>query len=81
MRFAILDDCQSVSLTMADWSAVSEKAEIVAFSDHVSGLDAVVARLLPFDVVCFMRERTPWPREVLEPKMGIAHWESHGKPR
>ena len=66
MKVAILDDYQNVSLTMADWSAVAEKAEIVVFSDHVSGLDAVVERLLPFDVVCVMRERTPLPREVLE---------------
>ena len=66
MKVTILDDYQSVSLTMADWSAVAEKAEIVVFSDHVSGLDAVVERLLPFDVVCVMRERTPLPREVLE---------------
>jgi phosphoglycerate dehydrogenase-like enzyme len=66
MKVAILDDYQNVSLTMADWSAVAEKAEIVVFSDHVSGLDAVVERLLPFEVVCVMRERTPLPREVLE---------------
>jgi phosphoglycerate dehydrogenase-like enzyme len=66
MRVAILDDYQNVALTMADWSAVAEKAEIAVFSDHVSDQDAVVARLLPFDVVCVMRERTPLPREVIQ---------------
>src|SRR5713226_1278538 len=66
MRVAILDDYQNVALTMADWSAVAEKAEIAVFNDHVSGPDAVVERLLPFDVVCVMRERTPLSREVIQ---------------
>src|SRR5207302_2526641 len=29
-------------------------------------LDEIVERLLPFDVVCVMRERTPLPRSVIE---------------
>jgi hypothetical protein len=32
MKVTILDDYQSVSLTMADWSAVAEKAEICVFT-------------------------------------------------
>ena len=51
---------------MADWSAVAEKAEIVVFSDHLSDRDTLVERLLPFDVICVMRERTPLPREVIQ---------------
>ena len=65
MRVAILDDYQNVALAMADWSAVAERAEVTVFSDHVSEPDAVVERLLPFDVVCVMRERTPLPREII----------------
>jgi phosphoglycerate dehydrogenase-like enzyme len=71
MRVAILDDYQNVALTMADWSAVAEKAEIAVFNDHVSDPDAVVERLLPFDVVCVMRERTPLPREVIQRLPGL----------
>ena len=66
MRVAILDDYQNTALTMADWSAVAEKAEIAVFSDHVSDRDALVERLLPFDVICVMRERTPLPRDVIQ---------------
>jgi phosphoglycerate dehydrogenase-like enzyme len=36
------------------------------FNDHVADTSALVERLLPFDVVCVMRERTPLPREVLQ---------------
>src|SRR5271169_6584626 len=66
MKIAILDDYQNVALKMADWSAPSGRAEITVFNDHVADTSALVERLLPFDVVCVMRERTPLPREVLQ---------------
>jgi phosphoglycerate dehydrogenase-like enzyme len=66
IRIAILDDYQNVSLEMADWSTLAGRAVITVFSDHLSHFDAVVDRLLPFDVVCVMRERTPLPRSVIE---------------
>jgi phosphoglycerate dehydrogenase-like enzyme len=66
MKVAILDDYQNVALTLADWSTVTDRAEITVFTDHLGDPDAVVDRLAPFDVVCVMRERTPLPRSVLE---------------
>ena len=66
MKIAILDDYQNVGLKMTDWSALSGRAEIAVFNDHVADPSALVERLLPFEVVCVMRERTPLPREVLE---------------
>src|ERR1700722_3169662 len=66
MKVAILDDYQNVALGMADWSGVTERAEITVFTDHVVDADAVVERLRPFDVVCVMRERTPLSRAVIE---------------
>jgi len=65
-KIAILDDYQNVALSMADWSAVAARADIIVFTDHVSGHDSVVKRLESFDVVCVMRERTPLPRAVIE---------------
>ncbi len=66
MKVAILDDYQNVALELADWSSVASRAEITVFNDHVADPDAVVERLLPFDVICVMRERTPLPRAVIE---------------
>src|SRR5258708_21066624 len=66
MKIAILDDYQNVALKMADWSALSGRAEITVFNDHVADPSAVLERLLPFDVVSVMRERTPLPRGVLQ---------------
>ena len=66
IRIAILDDYQNVSLEMADWSPLAGRAMITVFNDHLSNFDDIVERLLPFDVVCVMRERTPLPRSVVE---------------
>ena len=66
MKIAILDDYQNVALRMADWSPVARRAEIAVFNDHVADPNALVERLLPFDVICVMRERTPLSREVIE---------------
>ena len=65
MKIAILDDYQNVALQMADWSAISKRAEVTVFNDHLSDPDAVVRRLEPFDVVCVMRERTPLRRDTI----------------
>jgi phosphoglycerate dehydrogenase-like enzyme len=39
---------------------------VVEFSAHIGDEDRLVAHLQPFDVVIAMRERTPFPRRVLE---------------
>ena len=65
MKIAILDDYQNVALQMADWTAISKRAEVTVFNDHLSDPDAVVRRLEPFDVVCVMRERTPLRRDTI----------------
>ena len=66
MKVAILDDYQNVALKFADWSAVSKHAQIDVFNDHVAEPDAVVERLLPYDIVAVMRERTPLRRDILD---------------
>jgi phosphoglycerate dehydrogenase-like enzyme len=66
LRIAVLDDHQQVAARFADWSRLPEPAEVVEFGDHLADPDAVVRRLAPFDVVVAMRERTPFPRAVLE---------------
>ena len=62
----ILDDYQSVALSMADWSALDGRATITVFNDHRDSTDAVVARLQPFDIVCVMRQRTPMTRTIIQ---------------
>jgi phosphoglycerate dehydrogenase-like enzyme len=65
VRVAVLDDYQKVAASMADWAGRLPGAEVRFFSEHIPDPDALVAALEPFDVVVAMRERTPFPREVL----------------
>jgi phosphoglycerate dehydrogenase-like enzyme len=66
VRVAILDDYQSVALASADFSAVTGRAEVVAFADHLVDEAEVAARLADFDVVIAMRERTPFRASLLD---------------
>ena len=65
MRVAVLDDYQGVARSHADWDQL-HGVTVEYFADHVSDADTLVARLTPFDVVVAMRERTPFPRTILE---------------
>jgi phosphoglycerate dehydrogenase-like enzyme len=66
VKIAVLDDYQGAALKLADWTAVARRAHIDVFNDHLADADAVVKRLLPYDIVCVMRERTPLRREIIE---------------
>ena len=66
MKVAVLDDYQSVAENMADWSQLPPGAEVAFFSDHLTDESALAERLGGFDVVVGMRERTPFPRSLLE---------------
>jgi phosphoglycerate dehydrogenase-like enzyme len=66
VRIAVLDDYQNVALSLADWSALDERAIVTVFNDHLAESDAVVERLQPFDIVCVMRERTPITGAIIE---------------
>lgn len=64
-RVAVLDDYQGVALSQADWSPVTDRAEVVVFTDHLADVGELAARLADFDVVVLMRERTPVGAELL----------------
>jgi phosphoglycerate dehydrogenase-like enzyme len=66
MRVAILDDYQNVALKLADWYSLKPRAEVQVFRDHIEDHDALVRRLVPFDCIVAMRERTPFPGALLE---------------
>jgi phosphoglycerate dehydrogenase-like enzyme len=73
MKVAVLDDYQSVAENLGDWSQLPGGFEVTFFSDHLTSEDALTERLADFDVVMGMRERTPFPRTLLErlPKLRL----------
>jgi phosphoglycerate dehydrogenase-like enzyme len=62
-RVAVLDDYQDITTTIVEWPTA---LEVVSFTDHLGDQDELVESLAGFDVVVAMRERTPFPRAVLE---------------
>ena len=66
VRCAILDDYQNVAVKSADWSKVKGDVEIKAFNEHLGAGQSVIAALKDYAIVVAMRERTAFPRAVIE---------------
>ncbi|WP_216206014.1 D-2-hydroxyacid dehydrogenase family protein [Amycolatopsis aidingensis] len=64
MKIAILDDYQNVALGFADWDSLG--AEIEVCNEYIPDRDELVRRLAGAEVVVAMRERTPFPAELLD---------------
>ena len=65
-RIAILDDWQGAALGAADWDSLGQDAEITVFNDYIEGEAAVAGALKGFDVIVGMRERTPFPKSLID---------------
>jgi phosphoglycerate dehydrogenase-like enzyme len=72
MRCAILDDYQNVALKIADWSTIASAVDIKVFDQWIAPGE-VPRALRDFEIICAMRERTRFPRQVLEslPKLRL----------
>ena len=66
VRAAILDDYQNVAMAFADWSRIAKDVEIKVFNKPFGSQDEAIKALQGFAVVVGMRERTPFPRKVVE---------------
>src|ERR1700751_3241853 len=74
MRLSILDDYQGVALGMADWSPVRNRAVEIAVERHAFvDEDAAVRALADSEIVAAMRERTAFPRSLVDrlPKLKL----------
>ena len=66
MRLAILDDYEDAALRMADWGSLGDRVRIDVYRDHLTKGDELADRLSPYDILVIMRERTPFPRRLIE---------------
>jgi len=73
LRCAILDDYQNVALKLADWSRLADRIDVTVFDAPFTDASEVIAALQDFDIVCAMRERTPFGADVLNglPKLKL----------
>lgn len=65
LKVAILDDYQRVSTAFADWSVITDRVELTIFDQHEADEGQIIQQLLPFEIICVMRERTPLNRKIL----------------
>jgi D-3-phosphoglycerate dehydrogenase len=65
-RCAVLDDYQNVALTMADWSSLGDQVDITVFNRPLGGPEAIARALQGSSIVVLTRERTAFPRAVIE---------------
>src|SRR5690348_8820860 len=65
-RVAVLDDYQQVALKLADWKSLEPEGEVQAFADNLVDVPRLAERLHTFEATVLMRERTPFPRALIE---------------
>jgi phosphoglycerate dehydrogenase-like enzyme len=67
MKLALLDDYQRVALKSADWERLKKKGvEISVFHEAFASVEDAAKKLQPFDMLCLLRERTAFPRKLIE---------------
>ena len=66
VAIAILDDYQNVAFSLADWSGLKSQHQVTAINRPFADQEDARRTLTSFDVVCCMRERTPFPRALIE---------------
>jgi D-3-phosphoglycerate dehydrogenase len=64
LRCAILDDYMNLTLRMADWSKIVDRVDLTVFNQPFASPEAAAAALGDFEIICAMRERTPFPRAM-----------------
>src|ERR1700716_2389530 len=64
LRCSILDDYLNLALTIADWSKVSDRVDVTVFHEPFAATEAAASALKDFEIICAMRERTPFPRAL-----------------
>jgi len=66
LQVGVIDDYQDAAREFGPWAELAGRADVTIFNDHVTDTDALAERLAPFDVIVATRERTRFPRQVLQ---------------
>ena len=67
IKLALLDDYQKVAMRMADWDRLKKRGvEITVFHEPFASVEDAVQKLAPFQVLGLLRERTAFPRALIE---------------
>jgi D-3-phosphoglycerate dehydrogenase len=67
IKLALLDDYQNVALKLGDWDRLRRRGvEITVFREPFKSVEDAARKLAPFDVLQLLRERTAFPRALIE---------------
>ncbi|MEA2868512.1 MAG: hypothetical protein QOE39_3227, partial [Bradyrhizobium sp.] len=55
------DDYLNLTLEIADWSKIEDRVDITVFNQPFTSPEAAASALKDFEIICVMRERTPFP--------------------
>ena len=66
VHIAVIDDYQSVAEKLADWDSLPAGTQVDFYQDHVSDLESLVDRLGDYQIIQFMRERTPFTKNLID---------------
>ena len=65
-RLAIIDDYEELALEFGDWDNLPTEIQIDVFNDHLDEETSIANRLLPYEILVIMRERTLFSRSLIE---------------
>jgi len=65
MKIAVLDDYLDLSQQVADWRPLASRAEISVIDRPLPTVAEAAEALAEFDIICTLRERTPFPAELI----------------
>ena len=73
LRCAIPDDYFDLALSVADWSKIHDRVDVTVFKEPFATETDAANALKDFEIICAMRERTAFPRLLIDalPKLKL----------
>lgn len=66
VQIAVIDDWQNVASGVVDWSVLDTVGQVHFLHDYPADTATLIERLKGFEVICLMRERTPFDKALLQ---------------
>ena len=72
-RCAILDDYFDIARSVADWPKIGDRVDVTVFNKPFADEAEAAGALADFEIICAMRERTPFPASLFKalPKLKL----------
>jgi len=66
VQIAVIDDWQNVASGVVDWSVLETVGQVHFLHDYPADTATMIERLKGFEVICVMRERSPFDKALLQ---------------